>query len=89
MTEVKITKKWKMAIIVWIAIFPLIFSIMPICKPILLEIGLNPILTELLLIALLVILMVFVAQPILMELFRNWLNKEKAITMVTVAQLQN
>jgi|GEM_PF-773787 len=75
MTEDKVPKKWKIAIIVWIAIVPLIFSIMPICKPILLKIGLNPILTELLLITLLVTLMVFVAQPILMKLFRNWLNK--------------
>jgi len=75
MNEHKIPKKWKMAIIVWIAIVPLIFSIIPICKPILIAIGLNPILTELLLITVLVFLMVFVAQPILMKLFRKWLNK--------------
>ncbi len=68
-------KKWKMAIIVWIAIVPLIFTIMPFFKPRLLAIGLNTILTDLLLTTVLVILMVYVAQPILMKLFNNWLNK--------------
>ncbi len=64
-----------MAIIVWIAIVPLIFTIMPFFKPRLIAIGLNAVLTDLLLTTVLVILMVYVAQPILMRLFRNWLHK--------------
>ncbi len=68
-------KKWKMAIIVWIAIVPLIFTIMPFFKPRLLALGLNAILAELLLTTVLVMLMVYVAQPFLMKLFRNWLSK--------------
>ena len=75
MTAQKEPKKWKMAIIVWIAIVPLIFTIMPFFKPRLIALGLNSILTELLLTTVLVILMVYVAQPLLMKLFRNWLNK--------------
>jgi len=75
MTAEKTPKKWKMAIIVWIAIVPLIFTIMPYFKPRLIALGLNSILTELLLTTILVILMVYVAQPLLMKIFRNWLNK--------------
>ena len=75
MTVEKTPKKWKMAIIVWIAIVPLIFTIMPYFKPRLIALGLNSILTELLLTTILVILMVYVAQPLLMKIFRNWLNK--------------
>ncbi|NQX82965.1 MAG: hypothetical protein HRT66_13370 [Flavobacteriaceae bacterium] len=75
MEEIKTPKKWKMAIIVWVAIVPLIFSIMPTFKPRMIAIGLDPILTELLLTTLLVLIMVFVAQPILMKTFKNWLNK--------------
>ncbi len=68
-------KKWKMAIIVWVAIVPLIFTIMPFFKPRLLAIGLNEILTELILTTVLVWLMVYVAQPFLMKVFRDWLSK--------------
>ncbi|WP_299439831.1 hypothetical protein [uncultured Aquimarina sp.] len=64
-----------MAIIVWIAIVPLIFTIMPFFKPRLIALGLNPIVVELLLTTVLVILMVYVAQPLLMKLFKKWLNK--------------
>lgn len=64
-----------MAIIVWIAIVPLIFTIMPTFNPILLRLGLNPIWAELLLTTVLVILMVYVAQPLLMKLFQNWLSR--------------
>ena len=68
-------KTWKMAIIVWIAIVPLIFTIMPFFKPILIGLGLNAVLTDLILTTVLVILMVYVAQPLLMKLFRNWLYR--------------
>lgn len=74
MKEQKDPKKWKMAVVVWIAIVPLIFTIMPFFKPRLIAIGLNAILTELLLTTILVLLMVYVAQPILMRLFKNWLS---------------
>ncbi len=75
MIEQKEPKKWKMAIIVWIAIVPLIFTIMPFFKPRLIALGLNSILVELLLTTVLVIIMVYVMLPALIKLFRNWLNK--------------
>ncbi len=75
MTKNKEPKKWKMAIIVWIAIVPLIFTIMPFFTPRLIALGLNSVLVELLLTTVLVILMVYVAQPLLMKLFKKWLNK--------------
>ena len=68
-------KRWKMAIIIWIAIVPLIFTIMPFFMPRLIAIGFNKILAELLLTTVLVLLMVYLAQPFLMKLFKNWLNK--------------
>lgn len=68
-------KKWKMAIIVWIAIVPLIFTIMPFFMPKLLALGINEIIAELILTTVLVLLMVYVAQPFLMRLFKNWLNR--------------
>ena len=73
MAEHKQPKKWKMAIIVWIAIVPLIFTIMPFFKPRLIAMGINQVLTELILTTLLVVLMVYVAQPMLMRAFKNWL----------------
>ena len=75
MTTNKEPKKWKMAIIIWIAIVPLIFTIMPFFKPRLIALGLNAILSELLLTTILVLLMVYIAQPLLMKLFKNWLGK--------------
>ena len=75
MADNKQPKKWKMAIIVWIAIVPLIFTIIPIFKPKLIAIGLNAIFVELLLTSVLVFLMVYGAQPLLMRLFRNWLSR--------------
>lgn len=74
MTVVKEPKKWKMAIIIWIAIVPLIFTIMPFFRPRLMALGLNPIVAELLLTTILVLLMVYMALPILTRLFKNWLN---------------
>lgn len=68
-------KKWKMAIIVWVAIVPLIFTIMPFFMPRLIALGLNEILAELILTTVLVLLMVYVAQPFLMKSFKKWLNK--------------
>ena len=68
-------KKWKMAIIVWMAIVPLIFTIMPYFKPKLLAMGLNSIIAELILTTVLVLLMVYLAQPVLMKTFKNWLHK--------------
>ncbi len=73
MTGYKEPKKWKMAIIVWMAIVPLIFTIMPFFKPRLVAYGLSGILADLLLTTVLVLLMVYVAQPMMMKLFRKWL----------------
>lgn len=75
MTAREEPKKWKMVIIVWIAIVPLIFSINPFFKPRLIALGLNEVLVELFLITVLVLLMVYVAQPILMNVFKKWINK--------------
>ncbi len=75
MTTNREPKKWKMAIIVWIAIVPLIFTVMPFLKPILIEMELNATLIELILTTILVILMVYIAQPILMKLLKGWVSK--------------
>ncbi len=75
MTTNKEPKRWKMAIIIWIAIVPLIFTIMPFFKPRLVALGLHTIVSELLLTTVLVLLMVYIAQPLLMKLFKNWLDK--------------
>ena len=73
--EAQKPKKWKSAIIIWIAIVPLIFSIPPFLNPMLEEIGLNSFFAQLIPITILVILMVYVALPLLTKLFAKWLNK--------------
>jgi len=73
--ETKKPKKWKMVIITWIAIVPLIFSIPPFLKPRLMETGLNSFSSELIAITILVIIMVYTALPLLTILFGKWLNK--------------
>ena len=73
--ETKNPKKWKMVVITWIAIVPLIFSIPPFLQPKLMALGLNSFPSELIAITILVILMVYAALPLLMKLFGKWLNK--------------
>ncbi len=69
--ETQKPKKWKMVIVTWIAIVPLIFSIPPFLNPRLVAIGLNSFLAELIAITILVMLMVFVALPLLMKILVN------------------
>jgi len=69
------TKKWKSVIITWMAIVPIIFIIPPLLTPRLIEIGLNSILAQLISTTVLVIMMVYIALPILTKLFGKWLNK--------------
>ena len=73
--ETQKPKKWKSVIITWMAIVPIIFIIPPFLTPRLMEIGLNSILAQLISTTVLVIMMVYIALPILTKLFGKWLNK--------------
>ena len=73
--EPKKPKKWKSVIITWMAIVPIIFIIPPFLTPRLTAIGLNSILAQLISTTVLVIMMVYIALPVLTKLFAKWLNK--------------
>ena len=75
MEKSKEPKKWKIAIVIWIAIVPLIFTIMPFFKPRLLALGVSETLTDLILTTVLVVLMVYVAEPLVMKVFGKWVDK--------------
>lgn len=67
-------KKWKMAIIIWIAIYPTITILFTLLGKPLMQI--NPLPLRTLAITLLVVpLMVFVLIPILQKIFGKWLLK--------------
>lgn len=67
-------KKWKMAILIWIAIYPTITLIFMFFGKDLLEIHPLPLRTFLLTLVV-VPLMTFVLIPFLQKLLGNWLNK--------------
>lgn len=67
-------KKWKMAIIIWIAIYPTITTLFFLLGPGLLKIPYLPVRT-LILTLIVVPLMVFVLLPFLQKVFKNWLSK--------------
>lgn len=67
-------KKWKMAIIIWIAIYPTITTLFFILGPFLLKIPYLPLRT-LVLTLVVVPLMVFILIPFLQKVFKNWLEK--------------
>jgi len=67
-------KKWKMAIIIWLAIYPLITLIFALLGKQLILI--NPLPLRTLIITLIAVpTMVFVLIPILQKLLHKWLNK--------------
>jgi len=67
-------KKWKMAIIIWIAIYPLITTVFAVFGKYLMQIEILPLRTFVITVAL-VPIMVFVLIPFLQKLLANWLRK--------------
>lgn len=67
--------RWKMAIITWIAIYPVITILLLILGPIILGHLPIPIVTLILSITL-VLLMTFVVMPLLTRAFRPWLQQQ-------------
>jgi antibiotic biosynthesis monooxygenase (ABM) superfamily enzyme len=66
-------KKWKMAIVVWLAIYPLITIVFLLFGKYLVQI--NPIpLRTLIMTLILVPLMVFLLMPLIQKLLKNWLS---------------
>jgi antibiotic biosynthesis monooxygenase (ABM) superfamily enzyme len=66
-------KKWKMAIVVWLAIYPLITIVFLLFGKYLVQI--NPIpLRTLIMTVILVPLMVFLVMPLIQKLLKNWLS---------------
>lgn len=67
-------KKWKMAILIWLAIYPLITLIFALLGDQLIQI--NPLPLRTLIITLIVVpTMVFILIPTLQKLLQNWLTK--------------
>jgi antibiotic biosynthesis monooxygenase (ABM) superfamily enzyme len=67
-------KKWKMAILIWVAIYPTITLIFALFGKYLMQI--NPLPLRTLAITLIIVpLMVFVLLPTLQKLFGKWLTK--------------
>ena len=66
-------KKWKMAVIIWLAIYPLITIIFEVFNKPLMMIEFLPLRT-LLITVVAVPIMVFILLPILQKLFANWLK---------------
>lgn len=67
-------KKWKMAILIWIAIYPTITILFTLLGPQLMKISFLPLRT-LVLTLIVVPLMVFVLIPLLQKLLGKWLQK--------------
>ncbi len=70
----KSPKKWKMAIVIWLAIYPLITTIFALLGKHLILIEPLPLRT-LVITAIAVPIMVFILIPILQKLLHNWLSK--------------
>lgn len=66
-------KKWKMAVIIWVAIYPLITIIFEVFDKPLMTIEFLPLRT-LLITVVAVPIVVFILLPILQKLFANWLK---------------
>jgi antibiotic biosynthesis monooxygenase (ABM) superfamily enzyme len=64
--------RWKLAIITWIAIYPIITALLLILGPFILRLPI-PIVTLILSVTL-VVLMTFVVMPALTRVFRPWLH---------------
>jgi hypothetical protein len=71
--KMKQPKKWKMAILVWLVIYPTISIITILIGPLLTTF---PILIRTLIMSLILVpFMIFVAMPFLNKVFKNWLTK--------------
>lgn len=66
-------KKWKMAIVIWLAIYPLITTVFVVFGKYLMQIEILPLRTLLITLTL-VPIMVFILIPILQKLLANWLK---------------
>lgn len=66
--------RWKMAIITWIAIYPIITVLLMVLGPIILGHLPIPVVTLILSITL-VLLMTFIVMPLLTRAFRPWLQR--------------
>lgn len=67
-------KKWKMAIVIWLAIYPLITTIFALLGKQLVQI--NPLPLRTLILTIIVVpIMVFILIPALQKLLHNWLTK--------------
>ena len=67
-------KKWKMSIVIWLAIYPLITTIFALLGKQLMLI--NPLPLRTLIITVIAVpIMVFILIPTLQKLLRNWLSK--------------
>jgi antibiotic biosynthesis monooxygenase (ABM) superfamily enzyme len=67
-------KKWKMAVLIWLAIYPLVTLIFAFGGELLLSI--NPLPLRTLAITLVVVpIMVFICIPLLQKLLKSWLTK--------------
>lgn len=67
-------KKWKLAVVIWLAIYPLITLIFAVFGPYLIQINPLPLRTFIITIVA-VPLMVFVLIPLLQRLLADWLKK--------------
>jgi antibiotic biosynthesis monooxygenase (ABM) superfamily enzyme len=67
-------KKWKMAVMIWLAIFPLITTVFAVFGKYLMMIEFLPLRTFVITVAL-VPTMVFILIPILQKLLGSWLSK--------------
>lgn len=69
----KAPKKWKMAVMIWLAIYPLITTVFAVFGKYLMQINPLPLRTFAITIVL-VPIMVFILIPILQKLLGNWLK---------------
>jgi antibiotic biosynthesis monooxygenase (ABM) superfamily enzyme len=72
--KMKPPKKWKMAVLIWLAIYPLVTLIFAFGSDLLLSI--NPLPLRTLIITIVVVpIMVFIFIPLLQKLLKSWLTK--------------
>lgn len=71
--KMKPPKKWKMAILIWLAIYPLVTLIFAFAGELLMRINPLPFRT-LVITAVIVPIMVFICIPLLQKLLKNWIS---------------
>lgn len=67
-------KKWKMAVMIWLAIYPLITTVFAVFGKYLMQINPLPLRTFAITVVL-VPIMVFILIPLLQKLLGNWIHK--------------